>query len=487
VVKRDGAIWQFLNCQIAPSLLTKLGGNMQKKINAQIIREICNGELFTNNIENNINNFIFDSREVNGNDCFVAINGENNNGNKFLGMALEKGASVCLVDEEPEKELLKKYSNRTIIKVENTIKAIQQIAKYKRSLYDIPVVAVTGSVGKTSTKDIIASVLGQQYNVLKTEGNFNNHIGLPMTLLKLKDHTAAVVEMGMNHFNEISVLTNIAKPTIAVITNIGTSHIGNLGSRENILKAKLEILEGLQENGSIVINNDNDLLHDWAQIAEHNNVVTYGIKNESNLNPQNVVENSNETQYKINIAGKKYNVKVPVIGRHFIYNSLCAIAVGNALNIENEKIIKGISEFKLTAKRMDFRKVRSGAIVLADYYNASYDSMKSALEVVKDYNANRKIAVLGDMLELGEFSEQLHKDVGIEVYDNKIDILITVGKLAKYIAKTAKSLGTKEIYECEKNIEAVKVLNEKIKEGDLILLKASNGMKFGEILEAIEK
>ena len=459
---------------------------MLKEIDAKKIQEICNGELLTNNKENKIGNFIIDSREVSNGDCFVAIKGENNNGNNFLKVALEKGASVCIIDEEPEKELIKQYNDRTIIKVRDSLKAIQEIAKYKRSLYDIPVVAVTGSVGKTSTKDIIGSVLSQKYNVLKTEGNNNNHIGLPMTLLRLKDHTAVVVEMGMNHFNEISVLTNIAKPTIAVITNIGTSHIGNLGSRENILKAKLEILEGLQENGKIIINNDNDLLHNWAQTVDNLEVLTYGIENKSGFIPKNIQEKNNETKYEININGTEYYVRVPVIGKHFIYNSLCAFAVGKALNIEPEKIIKGISEFKLTAKRMDFRKIKNNAIVLADYYNASYDSMKSALEVVKDYKAARKIAVLGDMLELGEFSEQLHKDVGTEVYKNKIDILITVGSLAKYIAKTAKELGTKEVYECEKNKDAIEILQNKIKEGDLILLKASNAMNFGEILEEIQ-
>ena len=458
---------------------------MHKEIDAKKIQEICNGKLLTSSIGNKVNNFVMDSREIKEGDCFVAIKGENNNGNKFLKMALEKGASACLIDEEPEEDLIKKYNNRTIIKVIDTIKAIQEIAKYKRSLYDIPVVAVTGSVGKTSTKDIIASVLSQKYNVLKTEGNFNNHIGLPMTLLQLKDHTAVVVEMGMNHFNEIRVLTNIAKPTVAVITNIGTSHIGNLGSRENILKAKLEILEGLQENGKIIINNDNDLLHNWAQTVDNQNVSTYGIENKSEFIPKNIKENNNETKYEINIQETEYNVKVPVIGRHFIYNSLCAIAVGRALNIEPEKIIQGIANFKLTAKRMDFRKVKNNATVLADYYNASYDSMKSALEVVKDYKADRRIAVLGDMLELGDFSEQLHKDVGTEVYKNNIDIVITVGTLAKYIAEVAKQLGTKEVYECKNNTEAIQILNNTIKDGDLVLLKASNAMHFGEILEGI--
>ena len=208
---------------------------------------------------------------------YLGIKGEKIIGNIYIVQAFLNGFFGCITDENVNEEIINKYKEKVIIKVEYTIKAIQELAKYKRSLYDIPVIAVTGSVGKTSTKDIIANVLGQKYKVLKTEGNMNNHIGLPMTLLKLKDHTAVVVEMGMNHFGEISLLTNIAKPTGCVITNIGTSHIGNLGSRENILKAKLEILEGLDKNGFVLINNDNDLLHEWAKKEKRYKIMKTGI------------------------------------------------------------------------------------------------------------------------------------------------------------------------------------------------------------------
>ena len=386
----------------------------------------------------------------------------------------------------PKEETIKKYHNKTIILVENSIKALQDLAGYKRSLYNIPVIAVTGSVGKTSTKDIIASVLSTKFNVLKTEGNYNNHIGLPLTLLKLKDHNAVVVEMGMNHFGEISTLSNIAKPTIAVITNIGTSHIGILGSRENILKAKLEILEGLQTNGKVIINNDNDLLHNWLQTADSIMPITFGIKNKSDYMAKNIIEKTNETNYEIEINKHEYNIKVPVVGTHFIYNSLCAMAVAMALNLTPETIIKGIADFKLTRKRMDFVKLKKNITVLADYYNASYDSVKAALEVIKNYNTKRRIAILGDMLELGAFSKELHEKVGEEVFNNNIDILITVGPQAKKIANQAKELGTKIIYECNNNNEAIEVTKKVIQEGDLILLKASNGMNFGEIMEALE-
>lgn len=458
---------------------------MKEKISTNKIIEICNGKALTG-AQNNVTNFTIDSRNIEKDGGFIAIKGENLNGNNFVEKAIENGASICIVDEEIDNDLLKKYESVSIIKVDDGLKALQEIAKYKRSLYNIPVVAVTGSVGKTSTKDIIASVLGKKYKVLKTEGNFNNHIGLPLTLLKLKDHTAVVVEMGMNHFGEIRKLTNIAKPTIAVITNIGTSHIGNLGSRENILKAKLEILEGLKPGGIICINNDNDLLNNWAKNVDNYNVFSYGIANKSKFTAKDIKQENNQTTYKINIENKEYTVEVPVIGEHFVYNSLCAMAVGRALNIETEKIIEGISEFKLTAKRMDFRKIKNEVIVLADYYNASYDSMASALKVMRDYKCSRRVAVLGDMLELGEYSKKLHEDVGREVFKNNVDILITVGELARDIASEAKRQGTKEVYECTNNGEAIKLLEEKIKKRDLILLKASNRMNFGEILEAIK-
>ena len=337
--------------------------------------------------------------------------------------------------------------------------------------------------GKTSTKDIIANVLSQKYTVLKTEGNLNNHIGLPLTLLKLKEHTAVVVEMGMNHFGEISLLTNIAKPTGCVITNIGTSHIGNLGSRENILKAKLEILEGLDENGFVLINNDNDLLNEWAKKENRNNIYTYGIENESSYMPNNIISMENSSRFIIN----EMKVEVPVGGTHFVYNAACAFAIGGILNIEKEKIIKGISEFKLTAKRMDIEIIKDNIKVINDSYNASYDSMKAALEVMNKTEANRKIAVLGDMLELGAYAKDLHAKVGEEVVKNKIDILITVGKYAKEIGNKAEQLGMKSILKFDNKDDAAQCIKENMKCRDLILLKASNSMKFTEILEYLKK
>ena len=464
------------------------------------IVKITNGKILCGDEKIPCNHFVRDSREVKEGDVYVALKGEKFDGNDFFLDAIYNGAKVCIVSKDVrEKENDTKLVNTeadkinnsikenkvTIIKVEDTLKALQEIATYKRMQYNIPVVAVTGSVGKTSTKDLIASVVSQKYNTLKTKGNYNNEIGLPLTILGLTNEEAMVVEMGMNHLGEIRKLTNIAKPTVAVITNIGTAHIGNLGSRENILKAKLEILEGLQGN-TVVINNDNDLLHKWVnENKEKYNIITYGIKNKSKYMATDIKSFEDKSEFKVvcekNESINNKMVTVPVGGEHFILNSLCAIAVGEYLNVPTEKIINGIVNLELTKKRMEVLTSKSGATVINDTYNANYDSMKAAITYLKEIKDKRKIAVLGDMLELGDYSKELHEKVGEEV-DESIDILITIGKEAKYIAEKAKA---KQIIECKDNEEAVRKLKELETKDDAILLKASNGMKFFEIATAL--
>lgn len=435
------------------------------------ILKITNGKLICGDEDLDIQNFEKDTRIIQKGDMYVAIKGEKFDGNDFYKDAINKGAVACLMSKEPDEKI------GSIVLVENTVRAIQQIAAYKRSQVDIPVVAVTGSVGKTSTKDIVAAVMSQKYKVLKTQGNLNNDIGLPFTLLRLHDENAIVVEMGMNHFGEISLLTSIAKPTLAIITNIGTAHIGNLGSRENILKAKLEILEGLQGN-SVIINNDNDLLSDWAEKnKEKYNIITYGINNK---NSKYVAEDihSYEDRSEYRIDGKE--VVVPVGGEHFVLNSLCAIAVGRYFDIPMAKITEGISGFELTKGRMEIEKAKCGASIINDTYNANYDSMKAAIEYLEKIEGKRKIAVLGDMKELGEYSESLHRKVGEEVKD--IDILITIGELAKCIEETA---DVREMLHFDNNESALEYLKKIMKKDDIILLKASNSMKFGDIAKKL--
>lgn len=453
-----------------------------------IIRE-CNGRLICGNIKTVCENFCRDSRVVTLGDVYLGIKGENFNGSDFYKEALDNGAIGCILqDTVISDEEIKKCNGKFIIIVNNVVEALQKIASYKRSLYDIPIIGVTGSVGKTSTKDIIASVLSKKYKTLKTEGNYNNEIGLPLTLLKLKDHEAAVIEMGMSSIGEISLLTNIAKPTTAVITIIGSSHIGELGSRDNILKAKLEILEGLNENGCLIINNDNDLLHKWnANNTDKHKHITYGIENKSDLIAKNINVEKESSSFEITYNNKEYNVIVPVGGQHFIYNSLCAICVGLEYGIDIEEIIKGISEFKLTKRRMEIIKNSDNITIINDSYNASYESMRAALEYISKVEANKKIAILGDVLELGEFSKQMHEKIGEEVIKNNIDVLITVGKEAENISNKTIELGMNKenIYHFTNNEDAISKIKIIAKSGDIVLVKASNGMHFDEIVEEL--
>lgn len=405
--------------------------------------------------------------------------------------AFENGASTCILQGiEIDDNCIEKYKNKNIIIVKNTIKALGLLAKYKREMFNIPVVGVTGSVGKTSTKDIIASIISKKYNTLKTEGNFNSNIGLPLTILRLKEeHEAAVIEMGMNHKGEIDYLSNIAEPTVSVITNVGTSHIGNLGSRENILKAKLEILNGMKENGVLVYNNDNDMLNNNKDLFKKYKSIGFGIDNHSDVMALNINIGTNSSSFDVIFNNNKYNINVPVSGKHFVYNALCAICVGREVGIDINDIITGINEFSLTKNRMEVDNFKDNITIINDAYNASYDSMKAALEFLGSFKDKYKIAVLGDMLELGEFSNELHLKVGKSVYENNIDLLVTVGDYSKKIAEGARILGMPEenVKSVDNNSDAIKFLEKVIIGDSAILLKASNSMKFSEIYNEISK
>ena len=456
-----------------------------KNITVEDILNICNGKLICGNKKDICESFCKDTRILQNGDVYVGIKGENFDGNTLYKQAIENGAKVCILQGIEADEEYIKNKEVSIILVDDTIKAIGKIANFKRNLYgkDFPVIAVTGSVGKTSTKDIIASVVSEKYKVLKTEGNMNNHIGLPFTILKLKDEEALVVEMGMNHFGEIDYLTNIAEPNIAVITNIGTSHIGNLGSRENILKAKLEILNS-KNIKNVVINNDNDLLHKWYEENKNKyEIHTYGIENESNSKAKDIYLMEQSSKFTAITENEKYEITVPVGGEHFVYNALCALTVGRVLGLSKKEIENGIKKFELTKKRMEISKIKDNVTIINDSYNASFDSMKAALKYLKDIEGTRKIAVLGDMLELGSYAEDLHRKVGEEFNKNNIDVLVTVGELAKNINNV---VNTKENYHFENNKEAESFLNKELKQGDVALFKASNGMKFFEIIEKLK-
>lgn len=456
-----------------------------KKLYVQDVLKKVKGEILCGNANEEIEEVSIDTRTIKKGDTYYGLRGENVDGSIYCKDAINKGAKICFIQENIfTKEELEKYSKKaTIILVENVEDTLLETARIKRSLYDIPVIGITGSVGKTSTKEIISAVMSKKFNVQKTQGNYNNRIGVPLTIMGLKNHDALVIEMGMNHFGEISELTRVAKPTLCVISNIGTSHIGNLGSRENILKAKLEILEGM-EKGKIIINNDNDLLHKWNLEDKKVEKITFGIHEKSDYTAKNVKIKETENEFEIEYNGKKYNCKTDIPGEAFILNALSAIAVGSQFDIPMEKIQEAISKVEQGKNRMEIEKAKN-VLLIKDYYNSSLESIKPSLEYLTSLKEGQKIAVLGDIKEVGDFSQELHEKVGKEVVKNNVDILITVGKESRYIADAAIESGMKKenVYTYKTNLQATKKLKQVAKDGDKILLKASNSMNFGEIYE----
>ena len=458
-----------------------------KKLCVNDILEMVNGTVLCGLCDAEFAGACIDSRIVQSDEAYFALKGERTDGTLYCCDAIKNGAKVCFVESNifSDEELNNLAQSATIVLVPNVEDALVEIAKVKRSLYDIPVVAITGSVGKTSTKDVIAEVMAQKFNVQKTQGNKNNRLGVPLTIMSLRDHDALVIEMGMNHLGEIHELTNIAKPTLSVISNIGTSHIGNLGSRENILKAKLEILDGMT-NKKVIINNDNDMLHKWNLEDENAEKITFGIHEKSIYMASKVKMTEESNEFCVELNSNEYEFTTQKPGEVFILNALSAIAVGMEYDIPIDKMQKTIANAEITKNRLDIEKVND-ILLIKDYYNASFESIKPSLEYLANLDRGRKIAVLGDIKEVGSFSKEIHEKVGKEVAKNKIDMLVTVGEEAKNIAKMAveEGMNAKNVYSCDLNEQAIKILNNMLVQGDTVLLKASNSMKFGEIYDGI--
>ena len=424
-----------------------------------------------------------DTRTIDGEALFFALHGENSDGHRFIKAAAEAGAVCCVADDLSEVP-----QGTAVIKVENTNRALLDLAGAYRREMKIPVVAVTGSVGKTSTRGMIASVLSQKYKTLATEGNFNNEIGVPHTLFRMnKNHEIAVIEMGMNHFGELSRITAAVRPETAVITNVGEAHIENLGNREGILKAKLEILEGLPHDGTVILCGDNDML--WSVSGKLDfETIYFGMNNSKcDLIAQNIKAYADGSEFTFKYEESEYKVNISIPGVHHIYNALAAIIVGVKYNVPIKDIITGIREF--TPDGMRQKAVKMGEYtVIMDCYNANPTSMRSGLEVLSLSNGGRKVACLGDMMELGTISAEAHRGVGEAVNEYGIDVLITVGERAKLIAEGAKKAGMSDgaVY----SFDTIEQLSEKLydilKPNDVMLLKASRSMRLERIAEFME-
>lgn len=447
----------------------------------EIAQAAC-GEIVCGSSDVQINYITTDSREAGSGMLFVPIAGERFDGHDFIKNAFEQGASAVITHKDIAPE-----EGKVIIRVEDTFKAFGDIAAYHKAKYKIPTVAVTGSVGKTTTKDMISGVMETTYKTLKTQGNFNNEIGVPITVLSQeKDHEAAVIEMGMSAFGEIERLASIVRPDIAVITNIGMSHIENLGSREGIFKAKMEVTKLFDEKNVLIVNGDDDYLSTLENDTYR--IVFYGINNDKNSVYAEDIQNFGVKGIRFTacVDGEKYQIEVNVAGEHNIYNALAAICVGRELKIPMEKIIEGIRGFKLTKMRMSVSEI-NGMTVINDCYNASPDSVNAALRVLKSMKSRRRVAVLGDILEMGDYAKDAHYDLGKSVVDCGADMLIAVGSNAKYMAQGAKDSKMQNVIWFENTDEANEHVSGILEKGDAVLIKASRGMHFENILKTIEE
>lgn len=419
-----------------------------------------------------------DTRTIKEGSLFVAVRGEKFDGHSFCDAAEKNGACALMVERKVESELPQ-------IIVEDTRKSQLLFAKHYRLRYDIPVVGVTGSVGKTTTKEMIYAVLSSEYKTLKTEGNFNNDIGVPKMIFRLdRSYQAAVLEMGMSDLNEITYLSKAAAPTVSVISNIGVSHLENLKTRENILKAKLEILDGMADDAPLIINIDNDML---STVKLDRPVFTFALENkDADCTAENIIQKNEKTYFDVLFKGEKYPAMIPTIGIHNVYNALAAFLVGINVGIKPEKCAEALSNYVTTGMRQRVKKAKD-IIFIEDCYNASPDSQKAGLNALADIKAKRHIAVLGDMFELGSVSKDAHYDVGKYASQKDIDYVFAVGEQAKYIYLAAKENGIKNAYHFLDKKELSDKLLETLEAGDAVMFKASRGMKLESVIKNIYK
>lgn len=428
--------------------------------------------------QNIIKRVSIDSRDVDENTLFFAIKGERFDGHDFVKDVAEKGVGAVVCHKKVE-------CSAPVIYVDDTKQALLDFASYYKSTFpDLLLIALTGSVGKTTTKEMVACVMAQKGETLKTEGNFNNEIGMPRTLFRLEETTKnAVIEMGMDGFGQISVLTNCAKPDCAIITNIGVSHIEILGSRDGILQAKLEILEGLKKGSPVFLNGDNDKLS-TVKLQDYK-VIFFGIDNKNcDVLAEDIKEIGLSTEF-VAIKGEvRQKITIPTVGIHNVYDALTAFAVGLEYGISPEDIAKGLQNYTPSGMRQRIKEV-NGVTFIEDCYNASPDSQKAGLNSLCKIAKGRKIAVLGDMLELGSYSETAHRTVGEYAAECGVDILYAVGEESKYMADSAVKAGLQNVHSFTDKTELTNVLLNELRDGDTILFKASRGMKLEEVFEKI--
>ena len=426
-----------------------------------------------------------DTRKVEEGMLFVALKGEKFDGHDFIAEAAKKGAIGAIVNKDYDVSRLEDVEI-DILAVNDTLKAYQDLAKLWRSKFSIPVIGITGSNGKTTTKDLTAAVLSGKWNVLKTQANFNNEIGLPMTLLQLnKSYDVAVVEMGMRGLGQIKLLTDIAKPTIGVITNVGETHMELLGSIENIAKAKSEMAQAIEIDGKVVLNADDEHVAKMHEVTKERPIY-FGINHAADVKAFNVkTVGEGKTEFDAFIGENMAHFTLNMLGIHNVYNCLAALAVGYACGLTIEEMQKGLASFKPTAMRFEYKKV-GDFNVINDAYNASPMSTKAALSNLAKVTDGRKILVMGDMFELGSVEVKAHEDIAVQAKEAGVSIIVTRGTLTQNTARKAREIGIPEVYECANHEEAVATLKKVLQKDDTVLFKGSHGMHMEKIIELLE-
>lgn len=454
-----------------------------KNLTLDNITRVCDGVYHgsADALNREVTSITTDSRKIEEGCLFVAIVGERVDAHKFIPDVIEKGALAVLSERAlPEADF-------PYIQIESSLQAVKDIAEFYLEQLHIPVVGITGSVGKTSTKEVIAAVLSQKFKTLKTQGNFNNELGLPLTVFRLREEDEmAVLEMGISNFGEMSRLAAIARPDTCVITNIGPCHLEFLGNRDGVLKAKTEIFEFLQPEGHIILNGDDDKL---ATVEESHGKkpVFFGLNEKYPVYADHIESQGLKGMFcRIHMGEEAFDVRIPMPGRHMVYNALAAAAVGMTYGMTPAQIKAGIESLQPISGR--FRMVETGDfLIVDDCYNANPVSMKASLDVLKDA-LGRKVAILGDMGELGANEAALHEEVGRHAGSGKADLLLCVGTLAARLAQAAKETNPElEIVTADSVDALLKELPKLLKKGDTILVKASHFMQFERIVAALEK
>ena len=444
--------------------------------------EATNGKLLNGNLDDEINNYKIDSREVKSGDFYIPIVGENVDGHRFINDTVKNNCSgffVSNIDSIDIQKIKEVNKDIIIIEVEDTKKALVDIGIFNRNKHkDIEVVAITGSVGKTSTREIVSSVLSQQKNILVTEKNMNSYIGMPLMTLKLEEQEMAVLEAGIDFVGEMDILNKLLVPDVAVVTNIGTSHIGKFGSQDIIFQEKTKIADGLKGKKILLLNGDDEYLRRYENSSVK--ILYYSIKD-----AKNIVINENTIEYDTLIYNKEEHIVVNALGNHNILNSLVAIKIGEIYNISVDKIKRGIFQYQNISRRME--KISFNNItIIDDTYNASPSSMQSGLISIDEIKDKRKIADLADILELGDYAKEIHLKMGKVFKDLKYDVLIAYGENMKYLIENAKNY-VKEVYYCKDSTEAEKKVREIMRENDVIYFKGSNSMSVNKIVDDLKK